>query len=306
MDPDSSNDQHQSRHANPDPDRFGDSGVPDSATSASGVYVSNPFQVFIDSFKRAFTVNFTTLLGLLGVFILTIIVVAAGLVTLFLYTGLAIQNQQLTGVGEVATVVFVVVAAAGVVLLVWGVILYAAWEKYALETTRERMISFGEAMRVGVKKGAGLLILNVLLVLIIAAGLAFFIVPGLFFLYWFIFAPFIYVDKDMGIIASMQESKRLVQGKLVELIGLLIASFILGLPGQVPLLGSLYGLIFAPVAQLAFSYRYISADTLDRTGRTKPETDAANTVLMWIAVAIIALTLLFIGAAAILSIILAA
>ncbi len=301
MDPDSSNNQYQSRHVNPDSDRFGDSELPDNTTSTSEAYVSNPFQVFVDSFKRAFTVNFTTLLGLLGVFILTMIVVVAGLVALFVYTGLAVQNQQLTGVGEVATVVFAIAAMAGVALLVWGAILHAAWEKYALETTRERTISFGETMRIGVTKGVGLLVLNVLLALIIAVGLTFFIVPGLFFLYWFVFAPFIYVDKDIGIIASMQESKRLVRGKLVELIGLLIASFILGLPGQLPFFGFLYSLVFGPISQLAFSYRYTSADMLDRTGRPKPKTDTANTVLMWIAVACIALVLLFIGVAASLS-----
>lgn len=268
--------EHQEQPAGPPPQESPDARHHDPSSD----YESNPFQVFIDSAKRLFTVNLVTLLAIAGIYFMTILVFAGILATVFSATGAAAQSQEFALPGSI--IGFVAVAIAVIALVVWLVMLQAAWEKYSLETARERQFSFGAAMRIGFSKGPGLFIVNLIVTLVVGVGLLLLIVPGLIFLYWFIFAPLVYVDKDIGILESLGESKRLVKGKLVELLGLAGTGFVLGIPGSIPFVGALYNLVFTPISQLAFTYRYTSADMLDQTGIPKPETHVANHVMMWI------------------------
>lgn len=246
-------------------------------------YISNPFQVFIDSFRRLFTVNFTTFLAFVGVVLLTI----GAMVMLAVIVG--ISGDALESGFSTAVTIFGFLLAP--VVLVWTFILKAAWEKYVIETAREQETSFGIALRIGLRKVLGYIGLHILVWVAVTIGLVLLIVPGLIFLYWFIFAPLIYVDKDIGVIAALKQSKRLVKGKLVELIGLVGAGMVFGLPAGLPLIGMLYQLILNPVSNLSLAYRYTSADMLDQAGLPKPETHVANTVMAWILVALLGLLL---------------
>lgn len=237
-------------------------------------YISNPFQVFIDSFRRLFTINFSTFLAYIGVALLSIGAVVALAVVIGI-SGSAAESGFSTAITIFGFLLVLPVLA-------WVFILKAAWDKYIIETARERETSFGIALRTGLRKAPGYIGLIILVNVIVMLGLVLLIVPGLIFLYWFIFAPLVYIDKDIGVIAALKQSKRLVKGKLVELLGLVGATFVFGIPAGIPFLGWLYQIVFTPVSNLAIAYRYTSADMLDQAALPKPETDVTNIVMTWI------------------------
>lgn len=256
--------------------------TPDSLSQSTGTersnssqqYISNPFQVFIDSFRRLFTVNFSTFLAYIGVALLSIGAVVALAVVIGI-SGNAAENGFTTAITIFGFLLVLPVLA-------WVFILKATWDKYIIETAREQETSFGIALRTGLRKAPGYIGLTILVSVIVMLGLVLLIVPGLIFLYWFIFAPFVYIDKDVGVIAALKQSKRLVKGKLVELLGLVGATFVFGIPAGIPFLGWLYQIVFTPVSNLAIAYRYTSADMLDQAALPKPETDVTNIVMTWI------------------------
>ncbi|PSO43195.1 hypothetical protein BRC19_01585 [Candidatus Saccharibacteria bacterium QS_5_54_17] len=270
---------------------------PNTAEQPSRPYVSNPLQVFLDSLKRLFTVNFATFLRFAGVMLLTIIVVSGAILSAGLRT---VSNTGNTTNGNISDIITInnitgnlgelAWAAIGVVVvLAWGVILQAAWKTYVIETARESRISLGKAFSSGVRKAPGLLGVNILFFGGFLIGLGLLIVPGLLFLYWFVFARHVYIDTDASILQSFRESKKLTQGKLRELVGLASATLVLGLPGAHSGFGTFYQILFIPVNSLAWAYRYTSADMLQRTETPKPETHVANLVLPCVIVASVVL-----------------
>ena len=176
-------------------------------------------------------------------------------------------------------------------LIIWTVVLGAAYTKYAIETTRGNSLDFKAALRVGERKALGLIGLQLVLMVIIMIGMLFFIIPGLVFLYWFLFAPYVYIDQQVGILQALKKSRQLVRGKLAEILGLIGANLVFALPAAIPFIGSVYQLIYTPVSQLAFAYRYVSAQALAATNKPKPATDPAN---YWAIVVLVLLPALFI------------
>lgn len=248
-------------------------------------YVSNPLQVFINGIKNLYTLGLGTFVRFIGIVLLTMVVIGAlgGLLIFLIH---AFGDGQLSTFIQLGT--FIVGIVMVLLILAWGIILRAAWEKYTLETARNCVISFGSALRTGYKKAVGLLVVQLLTGVLIFLGLILLIVPGLVFWYWFVFASSVYIDKDIGAIEAMKESKRLVKGKLGELIGLAGVSVVFGLPTAIPLLGDIYNvLVFGPSNTIAWKYRYTSVDMLDAAGLPKPKTHVANKIFAWILVVLI-------------------
>ncbi|PSO43196.1 hypothetical protein BRC19_01590 [Candidatus Saccharibacteria bacterium QS_5_54_17] len=286
---------------------------PNTAEQPSRPYVSNPLQVFLDSLRRLFTVNFATFLALAGLAFLTIAVLAivifapggfslifAPIVVMVVSAGgvfltiaaeafavFAIANDTYDTTGNIGVLILGVIGAAA--LLVWGAILQATWKKYVIETVRESRISLKKTLGSGIRKAPGLLCVHVLFFGGVLVGLGLFIVPGLLFLYWFLFAPYVYMDTDAGVIGSFRKSKKLTQGKLGELLGLAGTTLILGLPAAITKLSPFYLIAFSPVRSLALAYRYTSADMLQRTNTGKPANHVANVIAALAALIILAL-----------------
>jgi hypothetical protein len=246
-------------------------------------YVSNPFTVFINSFRSLGT-NITTLLALLGLVLASflayfIVIIVAGLIA---------------GDSEAAApLVLVVLLIPGIV---WVAVLSIAYTKYAIMTANQQTLSLRQALSIGWQKAAGMIGLGVLSGLIIIVGLVLLVIPGLVAIYWLLFAPYVYVDQEVSITEAMKRSRQLVKGKLAEIGGLLGANLIFGLPGWIPFIGSLYQLIYSPVSQIAMAYRYNSARQLDESKQAKPPTDPANYWAIAIAILVPATIVIFIAA----------
>jgi hypothetical protein len=175
----------------------------------------------------------------------------------------------------------------------WIMVLLAALTKYALLTIRQKLTTVAFVMETGYQKALGLFGLILLTSLIIVVGLVAFIIPGLIFIYWFLLAPYIYIDQDVSIIEALKISKRLMKPRIIENLGLLSAGCLLSLPGLIPIIGLFYQFFFNATYYMVWAYRYDSRQKALKRGDIKAPLDRANWWAIFLAIA--ALTILLAG-----------
>lgn len=228
----------------------------------AGGYISNPLVVLQDALRAVFKYNAGTFWGFVAVSILTIMLAA------------------LAGVGVIANfkfelgAIWIVLLLA--VLIIWAVILLAAFTKYALQTSKGQEISFKQALGVGYQKSLGYVGLMILTTAIVLGGLVLFIIPGLIFMYWFLLAPYIYMDQDVSITEALRQSKKIAKAQPAEIVGVMSLGIALSMGSIIPVFGFLYSIIFNVVWYVAWSYRYLSAQELLFKKRKKPTTHPLN------------------------------
>lgn len=109
--------------------------------------------------------------------------------------------------------------------------------------------------------------------LAILLGLVLLIVPGIIFGLMFMFTSFIVIDRNLGPIDAMKESKRITSGHKWSLLGFVLLLALINLVGAIALGVGL--LVTVPVTSLAFAnaYRALSA----KAGAKPSVPDAALT-----------------------------
>ena len=114
---------------------------------------------------------------------------------------------------------------------------------------------------------------TVLVGLVIVFGLLLLIVPGIIFGLMFMFTSFIVIDRALGPIDAMKESKRITSGYRWRLLGFVLLLALINLAGVIALVVGL--LVTVPVTSIAFAnaYRVLS----DRAGVQPIPPDAALT-----------------------------
>jgi len=85
-------------------------------------------------------------------------------------------------------------------------------------------------------------------------GLLLLIVPGFIALLMFLFASFIVIDRELGPIDAMKESRRITRGHRWKLLGFVLVMTLVNLLGIIALGVGL--LVTIPVTMLAFAYAY--------------------------------------------------
>ena len=100
---------------------------------------------------------------------------------------------------------------------------------------------------------------SILVSIVVVLGMILLIVPGVIFALMFMFATMIVIDRGLGPIVSMKESKRITTGYKWKLLGLALVLTLLNLAGLLALVVGL--LVTVPVTVLAFTraYRELSA-----------------------------------------------
>jgi uncharacterized membrane protein len=100
---------------------------------------------------------------------------------------------------------------------------------------------------------------SLLVSIVVVLGIILLIVPGIIFALMFMFATMIVIDRGLGPIVSMQESKRITTGYKWNLLGLGIVLTLINVAGLLALIVGL--LVTVPVTVLAFTraYRELSA-----------------------------------------------
>jgi uncharacterized membrane protein len=99
---------------------------------------------------------------------------------------------------------------------------------------------------------------SILLGLAIVVGLILLIVPGIIFALMFMFTTFIVIERELGPIEAMKESRRITHGHKWKLLGLMLLLVLINLLGLAVLVVGL--LVSIPVSSLAFAdaYRLLS------------------------------------------------
>ena len=100
---------------------------------------------------------------------------------------------------------------------------------------------------------------SLLVSIVVVLGMILLIVPGIIFALMFMFATMIVIDRGLGPIESMKESKRITTGYKWKLFGLGLVLTLLNIVGLLALIVGL--LVTVPVTVLAFTraYRELSA-----------------------------------------------
>jgi len=112
---------------------------------------------------------------------------------------------------------------------------------YALSIADNKTISLREAVRFNAKKYLVLWVTMILFALIVAGSLLLLIVPAIWTIAWFMLSSYAVVDKGLGPVDALKESKRLAQrhkAKVWGIIGVsILASFVAAFIAFVPYIG---------------------------------------------------------------------
>lgn len=98
------------------------------------------------------------------------------------------------------------------------------------------------------------LAVSILLGIVVAVGLALLIVPGIILFLMFMFSTFIVIERGLGPIDAMSESRRLTRGHKWQLLGFVGLLFLINLLGLLALIVGV--LVSIPVSALAFVHAY--------------------------------------------------
>ena len=103
---------------------------------------------------------------------------------------------------------------------------------------------------------ARLLGLGILTVLVLIVGFVLLIVPGVIFLWRLFLAPYILIDKKTKVLDALSISWNMTKGYAWPIYSILLFSFVLALPGIVPVVGSLISFALGVVYAAAPALRY--------------------------------------------------
>jgi uncharacterized membrane protein len=95
---------------------------------------------------------------------------------------------------------------------------------------------------------------SILLVLAVAVGLILLIVPGVIFMLMFMFTTFIVIERELGPVEAMKESKRITTGHKWQLLGFTLMLVLINLLGLAALIVGLF--VSIPVSSIAFAHAY--------------------------------------------------
>jgi hypothetical protein len=103
---------------------------------------------------------------------------------------------------------------------------------------------------------AKLLGLGALTVLILLVGFVLLIIPGVIFLWRLFLAPYILVDRKTSIMDALSQSWNMTKGYAWPIYSILLFSFLLALPGIIPIVGGIISFALAVAYAAAPALRY--------------------------------------------------
>jgi len=145
-------------------------------------------------------------------------------------------------------------------------------------------LNISAALAAGWKKLWAFLWLFSILGYIVAGGYLLFIIPGVIFTIWFIFAQFILVTENIGGMDALLKSKAYVKDRWFDIfIRFLVIWAISTGVGMIPFLGIIFSLLFAPFAMIYSYLIYEDLKALHQEPLDYPNTSGEK--LKWIGIA---------------------
>lgn len=137
-------------------------------------------------------------------------------------------------------------------------------QKSQLEVTSGKKPEIGRAWQTVKKLWKPMLGLYVVMSLIVLAGFVLLIVPGLFMIRRYMFAPYVMLEKKCGIKRALEESHQLGLANTGAVWGLIGVMFLISLLGILPLIGSLASFVVGALYSIAPALRYEQLKKLAR------------------------------------------
>ena len=151
----------------------------------------------------------------IGIAILPIIIQIIGIVVLFLVLlgGLLLRGfiPLFKGDGVLTFPSLILLIVVGLVIGAIQILSQAALIYAAMR--RDRKVGLGEAYGFALRKLFSFLWIIILSIVIIAGGSFLFIIPGILFAVWFIFASFVLIDEDTRGMSALLKSKEYMRGQ---------------------------------------------------------------------------------------------
>lgn len=153
-----------------------------------------------------------------------------------IYTVVTATSMLIQGVSSTTDKGYVPYADAITIIFIVPLI------NYALSLIAGKKLTVSEFMQFSLKKLLLLVVLSVLLGLIIFGSLLLLIIPAIWTIAWFAQSSYALVDKDLGPIESLKESKRISQNHKSKVWGLIGISLLISIAGAmfsvIPYLGN--------------------------------------------------------------------
>lgn len=103
---------------------------------------------------------------------------------------------------------------------------------------------------------AKLLGLGILTILILVVGFLLLIIPGVIFVWRLFLAPYVLVDQKTSVMDALSQSWNMTKGYAWPVYSILLFSFVLALPGIIPIVGSLISFALGVAYAAAPALRY--------------------------------------------------
>lgn len=186
------------------------------------------------------------------------------LLCLYLLSLVLLVAIAVTGAGIGAALAFLfpldkkLVVAGGIGLgLIPGLIAFC-WGTAALTfATLDEALSIKEALRRGWENLWAFVWIGCLLGFILTGGILLFVIPGIVFMGWFLFSPFVLAGECRRGMDALLSSKGYVEGYwfsvFLRVLVILLISFVLSM---IPMIGSLLSLLFGPFVLISMKLIY--------------------------------------------------
>jgi hypothetical protein len=130
-------------------------------------------------------------------------------------------------------------------------------QKAQLEGAQGRDLDFADLWAAVKQLGWRMVGLYITIFFIVIIGLILLIVPGLIFIRRYFFAPYVMLDKKLGIRESLDESAALSKLNTGSVWGIIGVMFLIGLLNIIPIIGGLASFIFGGLYSVAPALRYL-------------------------------------------------
>ncbi len=255
--------------------------APPPPVDAPSNYISNPAGLLAPSY-RAVLVNLKTL-------IISFLVPLGALLS---GTAVIVILSVILH-GRTSAIAFFILGAVFVIAAVIFSLRFTAIAPIImLASARGQKITFKEAFAESSQYWPRIVGIYLLTGLATIGGYLLFIIPGFIFQAWFLLAPYVAIEENLGVVASMKRSKQLMQGRLLEMWGFEVFPQLSSFLQIIPFLGFILAILFQVAWMPAAAIRYEQLKQLAQTG-AKPPIHWLNYVMVALAIVALPLFVLF-------------
>jgi hypothetical protein len=238
---------------------------PDAGSDSAASYISNPFALIAPSIK-AIKVNIGAVLAVVAA---VVVVMIAAVMLGFGATFFGRTSTGATGLGLASILLFILLLVALIALVAYMYIVFLA-------SAKGEKITVIAAAKQSPQYALRIIGISLLTVLAVIGGFLLLIIPGLIFLAWFSLAPYVAINENLGVMASMSRSKQLVKGHVIEMLGLFGLGSAVSLLQLIPIIGPLASALLNIVVAPAAAIRYLQLLALQSSGTPAPSIHPAN------------------------------